>query len=33
MDIGRPEDFASACELFEKEPQRFLPQKGLKNVA
>jgi NDP-sugar pyrophosphorylase family protein len=33
MDIGRPEDFAAACELFEKEPQRFLPQKALKSVA
>jgi NDP-sugar pyrophosphorylase family protein len=33
MDIGRPEDFATACEAFEKEPEKFLPPEGLKNVA
>jgi NDP-sugar pyrophosphorylase family protein len=26
MDIGRPEDFHAACELFEKNPEVFLPQ-------
>jgi hypothetical protein len=25
MDIGRPEDFALACEAFEQDPSRFLP--------
>jgi NDP-sugar pyrophosphorylase family protein len=26
MDIGRPEDFHAACELVEKEPERFIPK-------
>jgi NDP-sugar pyrophosphorylase family protein len=33
MDIGRPEDFAAACELFEREPGRFLPFRGAKDAA
>ena len=27
MDIGRPEDLASACELMEQEPDRFTPRR------
>lgn len=30
MDIGRPEDFHLACEIFEKQPERFLPGAALK---
>lgn len=30
MDIGRPEDFQLACEAFEKQPELFLPQTGLR---
>jgi NDP-sugar pyrophosphorylase family protein len=26
MDIGRPEDFQLACEIFEKQPELFLPR-------
>jgi NDP-sugar pyrophosphorylase family protein len=33
MDIGRPEDFAAACELFEKDPAKFLPQPAARNAA
>jgi NDP-mannose synthase len=32
MDIGRPEDFHDACELFEREPQRFLPTNELRKA-
>jgi NDP-sugar pyrophosphorylase family protein len=30
MDIGRPEDFQLACEVFEKQPELFLPPPVLK---
>jgi NDP-sugar pyrophosphorylase family protein len=30
MDIGRPEDFQLACEVFEKRPELFLPNEGLR---
>lgn len=30
MDIGRPEDFQLACEVFEKQPELFLPETALK---
>lgn len=32
MDIGRPEDFALACEVFEKQPELFLPHEALKRA-
>lgn len=32
MDIGRPEDFQLACELFENRPELFLPQSALKQA-
>ena len=32
MDIGRPEDFHEACEVFEKNPERFLPHEYLKKA-
>lgn len=30
MDIGRPEDFHEACEVFEREPERFLAEARLR---
>jgi NDP-sugar pyrophosphorylase family protein len=30
MDIGRPEDFHDACEVFEKQPELFLPREQWK---
>jgi NDP-sugar pyrophosphorylase family protein len=32
MDIGRPEDFHQACEVFEKQPELFLPAVSLKKA-
>jgi len=32
MDIGRPEDFHEACELFEKQPELFLPSQPLRRA-
>ncbi len=32
MDIGRPEDFHDACDLFEKSPELFLPHEYLKKA-
>jgi NDP-sugar pyrophosphorylase family protein len=33
MDIGRPEDFALACDLFEQNAARFLPESEGKKAA
>jgi NDP-sugar pyrophosphorylase family protein len=33
MDIGRPEDFALACEAFEQNPTRFLPDAAARKAA
>jgi NDP-sugar pyrophosphorylase family protein len=33
MDIGRPEDFHAACELVEREPDRFIPREGTERRA
>ncbi|HMP02701.1 MAG TPA: sugar phosphate nucleotidyltransferase [Gemmatales bacterium] len=32
MDIGRPEDFHEACELFERQPELFLPPEPLRKA-
>jgi mannose-1-phosphate guanylyltransferase len=32
MDIGRPEDFQLACEVFEKQPDLFLPRHELRRA-
>jgi NDP-sugar pyrophosphorylase family protein len=33
MDIGRPEDFHAACELFEKHPELFLPASACRRAS
>ena len=32
MDIGRPEDFHEACEVFEQQADRFLPRQPLRKA-
>lgn len=33
LDIGRAEDFAAACEVFEKQPDLFLPREAIPRAA